>query len=610
MKNRFPPVSSHLPALFQKVVAYLGSRTAGGRSLSSPHLWFALSLTFAAIYALLAMMRAFSAEFVIQDDARQHVFWMQRFTDRELFPVDLIGDYFQSVAPQGYAGLYHILAPLINPILLHKLLPLALAIVSAAYCFGVCWEILPVPFAGFAASILLQQCLWIQDGLISATPKAFVYPLLLAVLYHLLKKQVLATGLAVILLGLFYPQGVLICSGVFVLQLFWSPRLPLSGSPGSYGRGEWPFAPTPSGSPGPPVGERSRTAVPWSPLVGLVAGILVMIPYALSASDFGPAIAADAAKMMPEFLPGGRSAFFGEDPWRFWFSSRGGIRLSLEPPLMAFGLLLPLLLKFPRQFPLAPKIHRNIAILSHVIISSLALFFAAHLLLFKLHLPSRYTQHSLRIVIAIAAAISLCLIIDALWAFMQTISGKKHRLSLLPLPALLVIVLIFYPATVKNFPWTGYTIGQFPALYQFLQQQPKDIMIASLSEEANNLPSFAGRSILVGREYAIPYHTGYYNQFRQRLLDVIKAQYSPDIAPVQEVILKYGIDLWLVDGGAFAPGYLEGNSWLMQYPETAEALDRLKANTLPAITPYLKRCTVFQTNDIFILSAPCILFGN
>ncbi len=559
------------------------------------------------------MMRAFSAEFVIQDDARQHVFWMQRFTEPGLFPGDLIADYFQSVAPQGYAGLYHILAPLINPILLHKLLPLALAIVSAAYCFGVCGEILPVPFAGFAASILLQQCLWIQDGLISATPKAFVYPLLLAVLYHLLKKQVLATGLAVILLGLFYPQGVLICSGVFVLQLFWSPRLlvpPLKPSPPSpLTRGEGESPPVPW-FPRPLVPPSPGSPVPWSPLVGLVAGILVMIPYALSASDFGPTIAADAAKLMPEFLPGGRSAFFGEDPWRFWFSSRGGIRLSLEPPLMAFGLLLPLLLKFPRQFPLAPKIHRNIAILSHVIISSIALFFTAHLLLFKLHLPSRYTQHSLRIVIAIAAAISLCLIIDALWAFMQTISEKKHRIGLLPLPALLVMGLIFYPATVKNFPWTGYTIGQFPALYQFLQQQPKDIMIASLSEEANNLPSFAGRSILVGREYAIPYHTGYYNQFRQRLLDVIKAQYSPDIAPVKEVILKYGIDLWLVDGGAFAPGYLEGNSWLMQYPETAEAIDRLKANTLPAITPYLPRCTVFQTNDIFILSAPCILFGN
>lgn len=34
--------------------------------------------------------------------------------------------------------------------------------------------------------------------------------------------------------------------------------------------------------------------------------------------------------------------------------------------------------------------------------------------------------------------------------------------------------------------------------------QPQDIRIASLAEEANNIPTFAQRSILVGREYAIP----------------------------------------------------------------------------------------------------------
>ena len=48
----------------------------------------------------------------MQDDARQHVFWMQRFIDSELFPHDLIADYFQSVAPTGYTTLYRIAAAL------------------------------------------------------------------------------------------------------------------------------------------------------------------------------------------------------------------------------------------------------------------------------------------------------------------------------------------------------------------------------------------------------------------------------------------------------------------------------------------------------------------
>lgn len=59
--------------------------------------WFSLSLTFAAIYGCMALQQAFSSEYVVQDDARQHVFWMQRFLEPELLPNDFIANYFQSV---------------------------------------------------------------------------------------------------------------------------------------------------------------------------------------------------------------------------------------------------------------------------------------------------------------------------------------------------------------------------------------------------------------------------------------------------------------------------------------------------------------------------------
>ncbi|WP_199248376.1 hypothetical protein [[Phormidium] sp. ETS-05] len=59
------------------------------------------SITFAIIYGIMALQKAFKTPYVVQDDARQHVFWMQRFIDPELFPDDFITDYFQSVAPGG-----------------------------------------------------------------------------------------------------------------------------------------------------------------------------------------------------------------------------------------------------------------------------------------------------------------------------------------------------------------------------------------------------------------------------------------------------------------------------------------------------------------------------
>ena len=70
--------------------------------------WFSFSLTCAAMFGLLGLRTAFSNPYVVQDDVRQHVFWMQRFLDPELFPNDLIADYFASVAQPGYKVVYQL----------------------------------------------------------------------------------------------------------------------------------------------------------------------------------------------------------------------------------------------------------------------------------------------------------------------------------------------------------------------------------------------------------------------------------------------------------------------------------------------------------------------
>lgn len=50
---------------------------------------------------------------------------MQRFLEPDLFPQDIIADYFQSVTPYGYTNLYRLIATLgIEPLLFNKILPL------------------------------------------------------------------------------------------------------------------------------------------------------------------------------------------------------------------------------------------------------------------------------------------------------------------------------------------------------------------------------------------------------------------------------------------------------------------------------------------------------
>ena len=554
---------------------------------------FSLSLIFATLYSGLALQQAFSHEYIVQDDARQHVFWMQRFLDPDLFSNDLIANYFQSVAPIGYTTIYKIAAVFgINPLIFNKLLPLILGAIATCYCFGICMQLLPVPIAGFIASLLLNQSLWMKDDLISATPRAFVYPLFLAFLYYLLQRSILLCLVAIALLGLFYPQYVLICVGILILQFFDNGNKPISHS--QYRQNYLLFG------------------------LGLGMSIVVILFYALTQGEFEPVITATQAKALPEFWAKGRSEFFRNNPLTFFLLGERSGLLNVgfvRPGTLTLGLLLPILSRFPNQFPLVKQISTRIRLLLHLLLVSIGMFLAAHALLFKLHLPSRYTEHSFRILLALSAGIVLTLILDALLKRGSVQPGENVpnnfqfiQVITVVSTVLIAALVILYPCFVEDFPLTKYKIGHYPALYQFFQEQPKDSLIASSAEEANNLPIFAQRSILVGREYAIPYHWGYYRQFRQRAIDLIQAQYSPNLAQLKHFIQRYGIDLWLLENKVLTLKYLTKDEWLKQYqPATEEALTRLRDGRYPALLGVVKDCSVFKTKGFIVLQTSCIL---
>lgn len=183
--------------------------------------WFTLSMTLAVVCGILGLQQAFSSEYVVQDDARHHVFWMRRFFDPELFPNDIVTDYFQSISPLGYTAFYRMMAFVgIDPIFLSKLLPIVLGMIATGYCFALCLQLLPVPFAGFIATLLLNQNLWLKDDLASGTPRSFLYPLFLAFLYYLVKRAFVPCFIIIFLQGLFYPQHLLVYIGIFFLRLW------------------------------------------------------------------------------------------------------------------------------------------------------------------------------------------------------------------------------------------------------------------------------------------------------------------------------------------------------------------------------------------------------
>jgi hypothetical protein len=621
--------------------------------------WFTLSITFALLFSFLSLDEAFGSNYVVQDDARQHVVWMRRFLDSSLFPNDFIADYYLSVAPPGYTAFYRAFAIAgIDPVVVSKIVPVLLGLVATAYCFGVSMQILPVPTAGFLATLILNQNLWLKDDLATGTARAFAYPLFLAFLYYLLQRSLLPCLATVLLIGLFYPSFILIVAGILFLRILsWeNGKLSLSQNRKNY----------------------------LLCGVGLGLAVLVMLPYILTPSEFGQTFTLTQAQAMPEFSADGRTSFFIANRREFWlFASRSGffpgewrgLPYNYFPLLLCVGLLLPLLWRYHVSFPLVKEITSAVIILPQTALVSLSLFLAAHLLLFKLYLPSRYTQPSLRMLTAIAAGIALTVLLDAafrvklraqqsilrksmvaaslavllgvLLVFYTTFSLRqiiavatgvflltlidtilvarsnttsRQSFGTIFLAAILAIGLISYPVLLLskdfNFPDTGYQVGKFPELYAFFAQQPKDTMIASLEREASNLPAFTNRSVLVAREFAIPYHTGYYNQIRQRLLDLINAQYSPNREQLLSFIQKYNVDFFVVNRDRLLSPYLpsdrgawevKNNLWISQYqPAAAMAEARFKQGIVPAMAKLAERCSVFETQGLRIIKAECI----
>ncbi|MCC0177978.1 hypothetical protein I4641_13420 [Waterburya agarophytonicola K14] len=533
------------------------------------YFWLVASIIVAILFSFSGFGLAFDSPYTIQDDARQHVFWLQRLSDRDLFTGDLIADYFSSVVPNGYKFVYWLANVVgIKPFLFNKLLPLFLGVGTSIFAFLITLEIFPIPLAGFFASLLLNQNLWMLDDLVSGTPRAFFWVLFLGFIYYLLRQNLLFCSLFIALQGLFYPQVLLISAGILSLNL---------------------------------ITQKQKR---YFYIIGLIVAIAVMAMYKLQTADSHEVISLELAKQLPEFYEGGRNTFFLDNFFSFWLIGQRSGYFPREWQyllLCSFGLLLPFLLKSPKNFPTVRYIKPQMEIIGTILVASLSLFCLSHLLLFKLHLPSRYTQNTWRIVIAIADGITLTIIIDKISQYQ-----KKMR----PFIIIIIITALLYPTyAVQSYPYRlGYVTGEVPELYQFLEQQPKDILIASLSKEADFIPSLAKRSVLVSEEYSIPYHWDYYQQIRQRAKDLIQAQYSSSQAEIEHFIKQYKIDLWLLDKDTFNSEYLSKNSWLNQFqPETKNAIAKLQDNNKFILNNKSDRCSVFQTAKLNLLDARCLI---
>lgn len=552
-------------------------------------IWFSISLGVNFYFGLVSLNYAFSQNYIVQDDVRQHVVWLQRFVDPQLFSNNLIADYFYSLAPIGYKCFYWSMAKIgLEPIFLAKILPLFLGAIATYYIFKFSLRIFPIPSGAFLICLLFNQSIWNNDDLISATPRAFVYPLLAAFLYYLVENSLVPLLIAIALQGLFYPQVLLVEIATLSVRLFrwqgWFPQLSKDKEDYLY----------------------------W--ICGLIVAALVLLPFVLDRSDFSTVVSLEQMKTMPEFGTRGRNQYFGVNPLWFVFLGNSGLKIPLFPSILWAAFVLPLWQKSRQS--LAKFVTEDVKIIWQLTIASLGMFFLAHLLLPKLHLPSRYTHHSLRFVMPIAAGIVLLGLLKSAWYWWQKKRQTRTKFTqresfLIGLVALFASIAIVVPAIPSGvlILLQTWVVGKAPTVYEFLAEQPKDITIASISPEGDNISAFALRSVLVGREFALAYHPTYYQQIQQRAIDTVLAQYSEDLSITKAIIEKYGINFFLIDRNAFTPEYLLKQEWLINSSFSnaiKTTIEQLKAGEIPALQKLSDRCSVVSTEKVILLEASCI----
>jgi hypothetical protein len=566
----------------------------------------------------------------VQDDARQHIVWLQRFVDPELFPNDTIADYFLSLAPTGYKFFYWIMAKVgFEPLFLAKIMPLILALIATAYLFLFCWEILPNPVASFLSCLFFNQLIWLNDDLVSATPRAFIYPLLTAFLYYLVRRSLIPCLVVFALQGLFYPQLMLVELVLLTVRLWEWKKIKLILS---------------HRFPQLPLLRKANREKYLFWLAGLAVAFLVLFPYITHNSEFGSTVTSTQMQQMPEFGLYGRSQYFGVNPISFILNGSSGLRIPLFPAIVWISIGLPWLLK--SKLLLVKSLKKEIKILGQVIIASLIMFLLAHLLLPKLHLPSRYTYHTFRVVMPVATAIILTTIsskyiqsspylLCAKGSLLKSGNPPTQLPSSAPLRDILNLRIVLRQANISKiilmlitlawaiiiiipaiphvflFGFQNWIVGDAPEIYQFLASQPKDTLVVSLAEEINNIPAFSQRSILFGEEFALAYHPAYYQQIQQKIIDIIRAQYSLDSSLIYSVINKYDLDFWLLESNSFDQDYLLQQSWLIHssfsnvvkeaisslsfYPEKNFSLNKFSA-----------RCSVITTEKLILLDTICL----
>jgi len=441
-------------------------------------------------------------------DATQHIYWLYRYGDPELFPNDLAARYFasDSVAPWGYRALYSVLASLADAQWVSELVAAALL----AWAFALAWKVGTTldgerAILGLLALVATAVLLPLNDLLPpSGFQRTFALPITLLCLHALLTRRYVWVGVSWLLAALIYPIMIpvlgLTAAIVFLGDLKRERRLP-------------------------PMWH-------WNAVLG-AAAIAIVLYGSGTPADIGPMVTYEQAMKMSEFGAHGRQSLYGTGDWREWFwHHRTGLGWS-PWMVLAMGAAAGIVIALKKRYLIPPAAW----IMAGV---GAVLWFLARLVMFHLYLPNRHS----RMALGVFAIVAFTAAGYAIWQTFVRRPQQADRMGWIVAGiAPLVVAAALWPRASEL--WHRPVNRDLEAAYSFIQSLPKDTLVAAHPDLADFVPLRTQRSVLASSEESISFMLGYYRQLRPRLAASLRAAYATSWTEVESALAAYDVDVVL-----------------------------------------------------------------
>ena len=560
------------------LVAFLRARL---EARDEHRLWLALAIALGAIasaaFTVGTLLYPLDA---VQDDARMFLSWMGRWDEPDILRGDFMAGYWEAVTPWAYKLLFHAAWAIgLKPVIFAKILPIFLLLLVPLFSFRLMRAIGAEPIVAFLVTAALLHYAVRTDFVMSATPRGFWPVLVLALLDGLARGKIVQTTVAQLLLTGTYPQMAMTTATVIGMTfLRVSPGLNLD------------------------LG-RHRLV-----LVGASAAVTIAgtIPFLLSSGAYAPSFTLAEALTIPTFGINGRGMLamqsgaldFVCNP-RLGFFKDCREAWSLTSAFLILVTVAGPALLFWRARKPGPGLRSDLPLF--LLVASLLWFALATAMLFRLHLPNRYT-----------AGVDLLPYLATLALVLERLRDRPFPEWLVRKPLGRVLLTVGTAATLLACAVGAADVRKGistpdQAFLDAIRALPRTAVVGGFVQQLDFSPVLTNRSTLFSRELAIAYQEGYFLPIMARMEKVKEILLTPDARVLADDIRALGMTHLVAAPKDLAAMTIPRSFRGFFDARTLAAEEEAARARRPLVSDLAGNCTSGVYDGIAVIDAACLV---